>query len=314
MSVNLGAVPYAGYSFQNYSNNKVTDFKGNLNANTEKQKSSTTKKVVGGLALASTVALAIYALKTGKLAQLKNIIKNPNSAAGNVQNEAVNTAKNSIDDVIKAYSERAKCALGADSAPIIKNLKNGKTAIEFKGTNNKRAFIVCDKNGKVEKLIEFWDGKKNYTVYDGIDPHKSNFLKEYNSILNESGMKKIFIEKPIDVKKIENAADYADFDKSKFPNARMYKQIFSQSNDKVSSVLNTNWHTTPLQAEGFKIFRIYKNGKKPANVIKEIGDKKFYYKAGNASSAQQVDDISKYITPQQEANMKELFNTNTKKA
>ena len=306
MSVNLGAVPYAGYSFQNYSNNKVTDFKGNLNANTEKQKSSTTKKVVGGLALASTVALAIYALKTGKLAQLKNIMKKPNSSAGNVQNEAVNTAKNNIDDVINAYSERAKSYLGADSAPIIKNLKNGKTAIEFKGTNNKRAFIVCDKNGKVEKLIEFHF--KNYAVFDGIE-YGSKCLKGCRYEPAEFNSKAIIIEKPFDFKKPDDAAEFAKLNKD---NIRWKKRILPISNDKFSAVMIDDWYIPYKQAPKDQIaFSIYKNGKKPADVIKNIDNKQFYYKAGNASSAQQVDDISKYITPQQQADRLGLFNSKT---
>jgi hypothetical protein len=52
MTLNIGANPYFNYSTKNLLSNKKVDFKGNL----DKEKSSTTKNVVGGLAIATTIA------------------------------------------------------------------------------------------------------------------------------------------------------------------------------------------------------------------------------------------------------------------
>lgn len=314
MTLNIGANPYFNYSTKNLLSNKKVDFKGNL----DKEKSSTTKKVVGGLAIATTIALAIYALKTGKLGKLKNVTGGTKPVANGIQNEVANIKPNALDDVVKAYSERAKSYIHAEGEPIITQLKNGKHKIEFIGDSGpltKRAIIVCDNGGKVEKLIEFRG--KNYNVFDGLNPYKDNFLKSCEYRRTRANEHCLHIEKPFDFKRPDDI-NMADISKLRDPSdLRWHKDITIRSNEKVANISNQDWGIPYYQASKQNLsFDIYKNGKEPADVVKTIDSctygvehQSFKYKAGKVSSAKKVPfEVDKQgLTSQQLADMRELF-------
>ncbi len=285
----------------------------NFRGSVEKEKSSSSKKVVGGLAIATTIALAIYALKTGKLGRLKNVTGGTKPVTNTLQNEVTNINSNAIDDVINNYADRAKKFIRAEGAPVITQLKNGKQKIEFLGKCNRRAIIVCDKSGKVEKLIEFTG--KSYNVFDGVNVYQSKFLK--SCLYKKTGVNShsLVIEKPFDFKTPDDPAEFSRMVGSK-PNWK--KNIDIRSNDKVANITTQDWlipyHQGPAKEFAFDI---YKNSNAPADVIKEIRtcrDKveyqAFKYKAGMASSAKEVPvEVDKQgLSPQQLADMRELFN------
>lgn len=314
MTLNIGSTPYLNYSSPVPVNNKKVYLKSNL----EKEKSSTTKKVIGGLAIATTIALAIYALKTGKLGKLKNVTGSTKPVTNGIQNEVANIKPNALDDVVKAYSERAKSYIHAEGEPIITQLKNGKHKIEFIGGSGpltKRAIIVCDNGGKVEKLIEFHG--KNYNVFDGLNPYKDKFLKSCEYRRTRANEHVLRIEKPFDFKRPDDI-NMADISKLGDPSyLRWKKDITIRSNEKVANISNQDWCIPHYQAPNQNLsFDIYKNGKEPADVVKTIDSctygvesQSFKYKAGKASSAQEVSDAvdKQGLSPQQLANMRELF-------
>lgn len=314
MTLNIGANPYSNYSTKNLLSNKKVDFKGNL----DKEKSSTTKKVVGGLAIATTIALAIYALKTGKLGKLKNVTGGTKPVTNGIQNEVANIKPNALDDVVKAYSERAKSYIHAEGEPIITQLKNGKHKIEFTGGSGpltKRAIIVCDNGGKVEKLIEFHG--KSYNVFDGLNPYKDNFLKSCEYRRTRANEHRLHIEMPFDFKRPDDI-NMAEISKLRnTSDLRWHKDITIRSNEKVASILDQDWCIPHYQAPKQGIdFDIYKNGKEPADVVKTIypctygvEPRSFKYKAGKVSSAKEVpfEPDKQGLTSQQLADMRELF-------
>lgn len=314
MTLNIGANPYFNYSTKNLLSNKKVDFKGNL----DKEKSSTTKKVVGGLAIATTIALAIYALKTGKLGKLKNVTGGTKPVTNGIQNEVANIKPNALDDVVKAYSERAKSYIHAEGEPIITQLKNGKHKIEFTGGSGpltKRAIIVCDNGGKVEKLIEFHN--KHYNVFDGLNPYKDNFLKSCEYRRTRANEHLLRIEKPFDFKRPDDI-NMADISKLRNPSdLRWHKDITIRSNEKCANISIQDWCIPYYQAPKQDIsFDIYRNGKEPADVVKTIASctygveyQSFKYKAGKVSSAKKVPfEVDKQgLTSQQLADMRELF-------
>lgn len=266
------------------------------------------------MAIATTIALAIYAIKTGMLGKLKNATGGAKPVTNTLQNEVTNINPNVLDDVINNYSSRAKDYIKAEGTPVITQLKNGKQKIEFLGQNRKRAIIICDNGGKVEKLIEFHG--KNYAVFDGINPYQSKFLKSCTYQKTGANSHSLVIKKPFDFKTPDNPADFSRMTGSK-PNWE--RHIGIHSNDKVASITTQDWlipyHQSPKQEF---IYDIYKNGKHPADVVKEITTSSadgirrqaFKYKGGNASSAKEVScAVDKQgLSPQQLADMRELFN------
>lgn len=313
MTLSIGSTPYMDYSSQNLLNNKKVHCKDNL----KKEKNSTTKKVVVGLAIVTAIASAIYALKTGKLGKLKNVTGGTKPVANGVPNEITNIKPNTLDDVIKAYSERAKSYIKAEGEPVITQLKNGKQKIEFLGQKNrKRAIIVCDNSGKVERLIEFHG--KSYNVFDGLTPWEAKFIKSCEYRKTHANEHALRIEKPFDFKKPDDL-HMAEISKLRdTSHLRWQKDITIRSNEKAASIINQDWcipyYQTPNQ---HLFFEIYKNGKEPADVVKtirptnyEVKEQSFKYKAGNASSAKEVVSWEKEkqdLSPQQLADMRDLF-------
>ncbi len=187
---------------------------------------------------------------------------------------------------------------------IIKTLKNGKQTINFNGKDGHKAVIVTDKNGKVEKLIEFRD--KDYTVFDGIDPHNSNFLKVCSFKNIKPYRKEIVIEKPFSFKQPDNIEEFSNIDTSKLT---WKKQITSASNDKAAVIMHDDWYI-PFKQSGQNIsFGIFKNEKEPATVIKTINNMNdFKYEAGKASSAKPVEgNAYDDLTQEQRNNFIKLF-------
>ncbi|MGN1154109.1 MAG: hypothetical protein ACI4S3_08775 [Candidatus Gastranaerophilaceae bacterium] len=266
MTLNISSTPYSNYSSQIPVNNKKVPFKGNL----EKEKSSKTKKVVGGLAIATTIALAIYAIKTGKLGKLKNVTGGTKPVANGIQNEVTNIKPNAIDDVVKTYSERAKSYITAEGEPIITQLKNGKQKIEFLGQQKpKRAIIICDNGGKVKRLIEFYG--KSYNVFDGLNPFKAKFLTSCEYKRTRANEYVLHIEKPFDFKRPDdrNMAEISKLGDTS--HLRWRKDITIRSNEKVANIHHSGWYIPNHHAPNQSIcYDIYNNGKKPADIIKNI--------------------------------------------
>lgn len=317
MSLNIGSTPCLNYSSQVSANKKKVHFTGNL----EKEKNSTTKKVVGGLAIATTIALAIYAIKTGKLGKFKNVTGDTKPIANGIQNEVSNIKPNAIDDVVKAYSERAKSYIKAEGEPIITQLKNGKLKIEFLGQNRKRAIIVCDNGGKVEKLIEFQG--KNYNIFDGLNPFKAKCLKSCAYRKTRTNEFVLHLEKPFDFKKPDDMY-MAEISKlGDTSHLHWQKEITVRSNEKVANIVSQDWLIPYYHPSNQDIiFDIYKNGNKPADVIKSISTgatdgelyQSFKYTAGKTSSPQRVPfyENEQVLSPQQLADMRELFGVKIK--